>query len=162
QAVHASAVQVLEQTVKEVRREAAVVVKQIRDRLEDLGLLVTAEQGWLARLVPLFLVLGVVLLGVIKILVGLSRNRPVGVLVAVCVATAIVTLLGFARAVHRTRLGDRVLHQIESENGVLWHTAQFRPETLRGADLTLAVALFGTAILAGGPLSHLSRALRPP
>jgi uncharacterized protein (TIGR04222 family) len=150
------------QPIGEVRQEADRTLQWIDKRLKEMGLLVADGQARLVRLVPTLLVLGVAVFGIIKIGVGLSRGKPVAFLVVLCVATVLIALIGFARGVHRTVRGDRVLTRLKQENAALEHTARRKPSELAGDDLALAMGLFGIGILAYGPLAPLGTALRPP
>jgi uncharacterized protein (TIGR04222 family) len=116
----------------------------------------------LARVLPLVLVLLVPLFGVVKIFVGISRDRPVTILVVLCIFSVIVAFGGFGRSVYRSRRGDRALGQLKEANAALQFQAGRRIENLAGDDLVLALGLFGMAILAGGPMAGLQTALKPP
>jgi uncharacterized protein (TIGR04222 family) len=151
-----------ELTVKELGGRAERQLEKIATRLERQGLLVAGAQAWRARLLPLAVMLGVAFFGAGKLLVGAARHKPVGFLVLACIVTGLVALLGFARRVHRSRRGDGVLAQLQSEHVALRETARTRPGDLPSADLSLAVGLFGLGLLATGPLSPLHTLLRPP
>ena len=73
--------------------------------------------------------------------VGLSRDKPVGFLVAGIVLTAVVALAFLAKRPHRTVRGDEFLERLKARNAALQATASRDPSALKGADLTLAVAL---------------------
>jgi uncharacterized protein (TIGR04222 family) len=149
-------------TVAAVRSQAAPALPALRNRLQDLEWLVAADRQGTAVFLPLLLVLAVPLLGVIKIFVGIDRHRPVGFLIFGCIVSVAVALVGFGRRVTRSRLGDKALAELKSANAALEFQAGRRAHELGGNDLTLAVGLFGTAILVGGPLSGLVTALKPP
>jgi hypothetical protein len=70
------------------------------------------------------------------------RDRPVGFLIFLCIITFLF-VLGFARAsVDRSRAGENALAQLK----VRHETAMRAP---RDTDLAVAVALAGTAVMAG-------------
>jgi uncharacterized protein (TIGR04222 family) len=150
------------ETIANVRSQAARMLAPIRARLRELELLVSEEQAWMARLIPLFIVLSVAFLGVLKILDGLSRNRPVIFLVLFCIITVVVAFVGFGRAIHRSRRGDRALDRLRKSNVALEYSRRWRPETLAGDDVVLALGLFGMGVVAGGALAKLQTALKPP
>lgn len=162
QIIHGTALLELEKTIRDVRKHASRVVGQIADRLRKRGLLVAKEQASLARWLPLLLVLSVVVLGGIKIVIGAARGKPVGILIGACIVSTAVALIGFARAVHRSQRGDRVLGQLKEEHSALHTTVRRQCATMAGADLALAVGLFGMGVLAYSPHTDLRQALTPP
>ena len=150
------------ETIANVRSDAARAFGSIQRRLQDLELLVSEDRSWQARLIPLFVVLSVVFFGVLKIFVGLSRDRPVIFLVIFCIISVVVAFVGFGRAVRRSRRGDRALDRLRKSNAALEYSRRFRADDLAGDDLALAVGLFGMGVLAGGALAKLQTALKPP
>lgn len=148
------------QPIKDVRAATTAELSRFGNRLLELGLLVSDEQAWLARSVPMIPVLSLIPFAVMKIGVGIERDKPVALLVIACIVTAAIALFGFARRVHRSRRGDLVLQQLREEYAALQSTAQH--QALAGIDLALAVALFDLTILAGGPHANLQTALKPP
>jgi len=145
-----------------VRSSASRHLVPVRQRLQDLGLLVAGDLAGTARWLPCGLVLLVPLLGVVKIFVGLSRHRPIAILLVLVIGSVILALAGFARSVHRSRRGDRALAELKEVNAALGVQAGRRVEQLADNDLVLALALFGVGILTGGPLASLRTALKPP
>lgn len=114
----------------------------VRARLVDNDLLMdaaTALQMRFWQTLPYFLLIG---LGIAKLIVGEARHRPVGFLVMLLVLTAVLAVFRFAVVDRRTRAGIEVLD-----------TARQRADRIRRApasdETDLAVALFGTAVLAG-------------
>jgi uncharacterized protein (TIGR04222 family) len=79
-------------------------------------------------------------LGVAKILVGISRGKPVGFLYMMCLALAIVGLSFWLTPTHRSRYGERILQYLRSRvpSTVVSHT---------DPQLPLVFALLGMAIL---------------
>lgn len=147
--------------VAALRRATAAALTPLRTRLEELGLLLTDDQAAAARWRPFLFVLLAPLIGVIKIFVGISRNRPVLFLVFLCIVSVVVTLLVLGRSVQRTRRGDRALAQLREDNAALEFQAGRRVDELGGEDLVRALGLFGMGILSIGPLSMLESILRP-
>ncbi|MDB5707706.1 MAG: hypothetical protein JWN66_4822 [Sphingomonas bacterium] len=96
---------------------------------------------------PYLLLLG---FGSIKWMIGVSRDRPVGFLTAFLIVTAVVALLRWAAVDKRTKGGIAALAD-----------ARARAERLQRAPTTtetdLAVALFGTVVLAGSGWSDFHR-----
>jgi uncharacterized protein (TIGR04222 family) len=148
--------------ISQVRQRAGNWTAKIRTRLEKLGLVIPPPQGGLVRLVPGLFLVGVALFGGVKIMVGASRNRPVGILVFLVIVTVIFAIAFFAWRPYRSRRGDRALRQLKEANAALEYAAGRRLSGLNDNDLVLALGLFGLGILAGGPLSGLQAALKPP
>src|SRR5262249_37307681 len=125
-------------------------------------LLVSDGAAWAARGVTVLPMVALLVLGLMKINVGVSRGRPVGFLVVLCVLTGIVALALLIKRPHRSRRGDRALARLKGENAALRHAPRSLSTRVSADDLALAVALFGTAVLVGGPLADLRTALMPP
>ena len=104
-------------------------------------------------------VLAVLVLGMMKISVGMTRHRPVGFLVILCAMTAVIGLALLVVRPRRSRYGDRELDRLRRENAALRTATGSRADELTGADLALALGLFGTAVLAEGPLADLRTAV---
>lgn len=151
-------------TVKSIRTKAAAAANKIAGRLKALGLVINDEQKTRAQTLPVIIVVMVVLFGAIKILVGLSRNRPVGLLFVMCGLTALIAFLFYKSPPHRTTDGDRTLERLKRENAALESTAKSKPDRLAAGDVALAMALFGMTSLAftDESWSALRRQLFPP
>lgn len=61
----------------------------------------------------------------------------------------------------RTRRGQYALRHLRQTNAALRSSAVAAAATLAGADLALAVGLWGAGVLTGSPLDSLRMALRP-
>jgi len=146
--------------VREIR--ASIDADRPMHRLVQRDLVLSDGQFLVARVLPLCPPLAVLCLGIAKIFVGLSRNRPVEFLVLLCIATAAGATALFAKTSHRTRKGDRALQMLRDANTALESTARHSANTLAAEDLVIAIALFGPAILSTGPLGELHRLLYPP
>lgn len=131
-------------------------LRPIRSRLESLGLLVTEPRARAARLFPILLVLAVALFGVMKILVGLSRNRPVLLLVLLCVA-AVMAAARFWQPLHRSLRGDKALAHHREVNAAVEFQAERRLHQMSGDDVILALGLFGSGVFAAGPITKLDK-----
>ncbi len=117
-------------------------------RLEARELVLPAGRVATIRFLCALPLLIVLTLGFMKISIGLSRNRPVGFLVMLSIATFIVALIALCKRLTRTRRGDAVLSAMRAEHAALRSTASSRPRQLELEDLTMACALFGPAIFA--------------
>ncbi len=114
---------------------------ELGDKLEAEGLLVDrASAGWLVMLPGL----AWIATGAIKMAVGISRDRPIGLLFLMLLAGGALFLI-FARAPRLTWLGRAVRRELES-NAALETTARTAPQQLSGTEMSLAYALFGYGV----------------
>lgn len=147
--------------VNEIHSAAGRFTVQIESRLRAANLALMPGQKVSARLLPALLIACVLLVGAVKISIGISRGRPVTILVLLClVATAVATCFA-AVPVYRTRAGDRMLARARGQNAALHTSALRAPQRLACSDLALALALFGPAVLSNGALVGLRNALWP-
>lgn len=125
-----------------VQRALARDAVAIDQRLVDDELLIDMGATWRMRVwqtLPYLLLIG---FGLLKYQIGVERDRPVGILTVFLVATAVVALVRFAVVDRRTRAGLRALQDAR--------TGADRLRRAPAADeAALAVALFGTTVLAG-------------
>jgi uncharacterized protein (TIGR04222 family) len=147
-----------------IRRNSSHNTELLAARLKAHGLVLSDDQALQAGLLSAALMMIVTLFGAIKILVGVARGRPVGFLFFLCLISLLVALAFYKKRPHRTRAGDRYLSRLKMENAALEYTAKEKPSRLMGADLALAVGLFGIGALwiSDGPLRELRTALAPP
>jgi uncharacterized protein (TIGR04222 family) len=126
----------------------------IRDRLQNWGLLIKPQQAFIAKIYPALLIACLLGLGIARILVGLSRGKPVGFLIMMCAIIAIVSLFFRLKNIHRSRYGDRFLSNLRDRI----------PKKVFGMDdlqLPLIVALLSVAILPNETFSDLKGLLTP-
>jgi uncharacterized protein (TIGR04222 family) len=136
-------------SVAQVKQLAASGTNYISDRLQNLGLLLNKSQTKIAQwcVLPIGLAL---ILGISKIFVGISRGKPVGYLVVLCIVTAIIGCGFLLVEPLRSSYGERVLKQLRST---------INP---RNTDrLALAFALFGYSVLTDSSLADLKQVLTP-
>jgi uncharacterized protein (TIGR04222 family) len=123
-------------------------IGQAERRLIASGLLMDGGEARRVRLIAALPFMGLFAFGTAKLLVGLSRDKPVGFLIAFLVATAIAILIRTFSVDRRTDAGVEAVK-----------AAQRRHERLRRAPTTgetgTAVALFGTTVLAGSAFAAL-------
>ncbi len=150
------------QSASAIHRLAKTMTQSLVDSLQGQGLVPTDSQAAKATWGPFVLAALVPTLGCIKILVGLSRNRPVEILVAACLLSFVFIGLAFARRPLRTRRGDAVLARLRREHQGLRNKVQSSFSELSGTALPLAIGLYGLEVLAGTPLADLRTSLRPP
>ncbi len=138
--------------VAALRTAAASEIGRIRERLERLGLELNDSQVSTARWYPLLPLVAVLVFGLIKLGIGLERDRPVGFLILGSVILAVVCLVLINSVSRLSRRGRQQIDEIRARHAALEVAASKAPATLVGPDLTLAVCLFGPMVLAGGPL----------
>lgn len=139
-------------------------LQRLADTLGARGLLHAPGSAHLrcARWAANIPLLALATVGASKIVIGVQRDRPVAILVLLVLAT--IAFMWFARgpAAVRTRLGNKTLEVLNKRNAALRTTLMRRPADLTGADLSVAVALFGVSVLAGGPYDWVAQTLVPP
>lgn len=134
----------------------------LRRSLEQGGLLLTQDDQARRRWFPALPLFAVTLFGVIKMGVGVSRDRPVGFLVLLCIASFITALVYLLGRVDRSRRGEALLERLSRKHAALRLTAGSSTHSLLGTDVGTAVGLFGVGVLATGPLSDVAATLRRP
>ncbi|HEX6987166.1 MAG TPA: TIGR04222 domain-containing membrane protein [Planctomycetaceae bacterium] len=128
---------------------AKAEAKAYRDRLRAAGLVAPDPAEPLTkRWLPAAIMAAIALLGVMKIAVGVSRDKPVGFLVLMTVATAVAAGLFLIRG-RLTRRGAAAAAALRSRHRRLTIQAV---GGLSPSDAALLVGLFGTAYLVGTEL----------
>jgi len=141
------------------RIQAGSVLAGIQEKLEGQSLIFKPSQARLTQMLPLFAALAVPMMGLIKIMVGISRDKPVMFLVLGSIATLVGAIALFARVPFRTGAGEALLKKMRLEN----RTLRTRCNAAGAPDfaLPMAVALFGMAPLAGTPYAPVRKQLAP-
>jgi uncharacterized protein (TIGR04222 family) len=135
----------------------------VRDQLRATGLFMTDAQTINVRTVPALLILVAAVLGGIRLALGMAAGHPVGDLIGELIFTGIIALWFFAHTPDpRTHRGERLVRSLRRTNAALRTNAAAAAAGLAGADLALAVGLWGPTILSGSPLDDVRRLLRPP
>jgi len=98
--------------------------------------------------------------GVLKIYVGIQRDRPVEYLVGMCFASLIISAIALLRRPLRTRYGDAVINYYEQRYSHLRHLGHHQ-RVVAQDDMLMAVGLFGMGSLVGSDLDYLNTTLRP-
>lgn len=124
----------------------------IHGKLQQLGLMLSPYQldQYRRYVVGIFAI--PVVLGLMKVLVGLSRDKPVGFLIVLIIGTVIVAA-SYMKMQQMTSTGRQTLSVSRSQN------ARAARAPLEG-ELMLAVALGGLIVLAGTPFDALYQASR--
>jgi uncharacterized protein (TIGR04222 family) len=135
--------------------EKSGAVQQLREQLVRQGWWHSEESArriaWQSAL-PLWLLAG---LGAAKIAIGLLRDRPVALLVFLLIATLVAALMFHFKRPGATRAGRALLRGQRAR-----HALALRAP--RSGQLALAVALGGTAVLAGTALAGYHELRHPP
>ena len=132
-----------------VRAEAQPTLVGIRQELEHRGLLLRRSRSFQSAFLPILAMAPVLLFGMAKVNIGLDRGRPVGILLFAIVVVAGGTLFATLRRPLRSRGGDACLTGMREKMARL-----MRAPT--EAELPLALALVGTAVLIGTPYAALA------
>lgn len=127
-------------------RDVAATLKDyaapIERKLVSADLMMDDATAWQLRFWQTLPYLLLIPFGLIKLLIGQARDKPVGYLTVLLVLTALLALVRLVVVDRRTRAGLRVLKDARQVSQRL-RTAPTDPE------MGMAVALFGTAVLAG-------------
>src|SRR6218665_3648594 len=132
-----------------LREDVEGELRRLEKSLRERGFLRTPEQAeryksqrWLFFLVALGL-------GVAKVMVGVSRDRPVGYLVGLLFVAFVVGLSLRLFHSRRTRRGERALALLRLRHEALLHSASAEGSAgaMRPRELALAAGLFGVGVL---------------
>ncbi len=163
-----------------IERRVRPALDSIANGLVEKGLLVGPSERNMAAIGTLAL-LAAAAIGVAKVVVGISRDRPVLFLVMMVAALVIVMFALMSRRLHRTRAGDEAIENMknryrreamiaQSQAGPPADTA---PDARRGPapamayggfdPITMMVALYGMNMLMHHPtLAPMQQAFVPP
>lgn len=149
--------------IETLRKLRTATLSRLETKLARNGLLLGGSGAErlclvLATTVPMG---ATVMVGLMKIAIGLARNRPVILLVILTLfAGALVAYKAFNLPL-RSSLGEAALEKLRRRNAALQATTQRRSGDLDEASLMLAIGLFGTAILAGSELLWMKPGFTP-
>ena len=144
----------------DIRRTARPLLELLIRRLRDLELVYPPGSFAPPRTMPALLMALVLLVGLVKITVGLSRGRPVLYLVGLSLLALFGVFLFLNLRLLRTRRGDELLARTRSRNDALRTSAAAMPTRLAPADVALATGLFGAGIFSSGAMGDVSQELR--
>jgi uncharacterized protein (TIGR04222 family) len=131
-------------------RDSDEAFGQVRDTLVSRGLILASGQSWQVGFITAAVPVLVGLFGCAKIQVGVSRGRPVGDLTFLVVVTFVLAFVFLLSRPLRTSSGDTALRQYKD-----YHARAMRAPL--DGELALAVALVGTAVLAGTAYAEYAR-----
>jgi len=143
---------------KDVGAQIDPEVQAVKVRLQIEGLVMEDEAANRNMLATWLVALVAPLTGAAKLAVGLSREKPVGILVAMLVVSAIVLLVAFTRRGWRSRKGDQALDSLRSSQAGYSSVGQHA--NANPTDYAMAVALFGIPALAGTAMYDDMRPIR--
>jgi uncharacterized protein (TIGR04222 family) len=129
-------------------------------KLESLRLLESNESTRAARWVPGLLCAAVALFGILKIIVGVARDKPIGFL-AVLLVGALVAAAAFTWPIRQSLRGKYLLRRLQGKHPDLKRGDELF--TRPSADVAMGIALFGIAsmAMASGGIADLHRWMRP-
>ncbi|HUR57406.1 MAG TPA: TIGR04222 domain-containing membrane protein, partial [Opitutaceae bacterium] len=142
----------------QVIRAGSTLLAPEVDRLRERGLVISQRQTTRARWWAVAPMVAVFVIGMVKLIVGLQRNRPVELLGVGLLVVAI--LIGIIRRWRpwRTPAGEALLTQLRTEHdGLAKQGAALAPAH---PQLALGLALFGGAVLPD-PLRELQACFNP-
>ncbi len=149
-------------TIASIQAHSPSLLSVFDERLKNLGLLVSRSQSVKVILYPLLAAFVVPTVGAIRIAEGLSRAKPVGILILLCIVSTAVALAGFARFPRRSQRGDRILAGLKKQHASLKRDWISHEAGVPSINLPLAIGLFGMETLANTPLADLKKTLSPP
>ncbi len=150
-------------SIKEVRNELSVELKGLRSVLEKEQLVVSDARREGGRRTANRLMGAIILIGVIKLVLGIARYKAVGWLVLLLSVATMLFFVFRRRVPFRTKQGDANLRDLRRRNERfgLWSDIQSQDRTTQGSLLPLAVGLYGFPILSGSPWGFIERNLVP-
>jgi uncharacterized protein (TIGR04222 family) len=156
-AIERSVAQAIAKTGKlaSIVRNVESAMPPLRDRLIQANLILPADHASKIKRYPALLMGASLVLGLIRLVVGIARERPVGFLILLCLIVAVITaLFATVQPQQTTASGDRLLQQLrQGVNSVL--------TDLPLPELVMAVALVGTAGLVNTTLADWHRYFVP-
>lgn len=138
------------------KRACAAVAEELAGRLRAHGLVMEPGGAAIVRVLPALCTGSVLAFGLLKLVIGLSRNRPVGFLAVCCIGLGLATLWFLLAGVHRSRRGDALLKSLRTTLPVRTLNGHGDPR------VPLALALFGAAAVAALLPAGLGELLSPP
>ena len=143
--------------IEQVFQKSKVMKDSIRSRLEQLGLFLSDAQALKAQIYPSLIVVILLGMGLCKMAVGISRDKPVGLLLICIFGLLVLGARFFVKPQRqRSRYGEIIFNDL---------TNRLQPlKTANSSDseLVLAVALFGaTVLMADMALADLYQMLTP-
>ncbi len=130
-------------TFKELYSAGLPALSEIDERLQVRDLKPGSESHPL-RLLPSAIMFMLLFFGLVKVAIGVSRHRNVGLLVVFCIITCITMLVVYLRPA-MTAAGKRVLQRFKAKASV--DKARISDGTLSGHELAAVVGVYGLALV---------------
>ena len=141
--------------IEQVFRKSTGMKDSIRARLEQLGLFLSDAQAFKAQIYPSLIVVILLGIGLCKMAVGISRDKPVGLLL-ICIFGLLVLGARFFVKPQRSRYGEIIFKDLRNRLQPL------KTGNSSDSELVLAVAFFGaTVLMADTALADLYQMLTP-
>jgi uncharacterized protein (TIGR04222 family) len=141
--------------IEQVFQNSTGMKDSIRSRLEQLGLFPSDAQALKAQIYPSLIVVILLGIGLYKMAVGISRDKPVGLLL-ICIFGLLVLGARFFVKPQRSRYGEIIFKDLRNR---LQH---LKTANSSDSELVLAVAFFGATVLMGDTaLADLYQMLTP-
>jgi len=137
------------------RASRSSALARIRSQLQRRTWWCAEADGRRIALLSALPFLALTLFGASKVVVGLLRDRPVAILVFLCVAAMIAALVCSLKRPGITPRGKKVLREARSHHALTVRTH-------RREQVAMAVALGGTAVLSGTALAGYHAFRHPP
>ena len=133
-------------SLADVERNPGVVAEAdaVRKGLQERGWLVDDDTLWWLRWLPASAFGLLLLAGMVKVIIGIERQKSIGFLVFECFAT-LMAIAWSARPPRSSTAGDRLLATLRMQH------ATHKPDT--PADMVLMAGLFGAAALTSAHLA---------
>ncbi|MFN7245417.1 MAG: TIGR04222 domain-containing membrane protein [Microcystis sp.] len=143
--------------IEQVFRKSTGMKDSIRARLEQLGLFLSDAQAFKAQIYPSLIVVILLGIGLCKMAVGISRDKPVGLLLICIFGLLVLGARFFVKPqCKRSRYGEIIFNDLTNR---LQH---LKTANSSDSELVLAVALFGaTVLMADMALADLYQMLTP-
>jgi uncharacterized protein (TIGR04222 family) len=143
--------------IKQVFQNSTGMKDSIRSRLEQLGLFPSDAQALKAQIYPSLIVVILLGIGLCKMAVGISRDKPVGLLLICIFGLLVLAARFFVKPQRqRSRYGEIIFNDLTNR---LQH---LKTANSSDSELVLAVALFGATVLMGDTaLADLYQMLTP-
>jgi uncharacterized protein (TIGR04222 family) len=137
-----------------VRKSAISTIDTIQTQLLQFELLVSEVQASKVRTYPVFLTFPLLGLGIARILLGISRGRPIGILLFMCIVLVCVQIHLYKSSIHRSRYGDKILKHLHNKESIKKLDSQTD-------SLPMAFALWGTLALPNDMFDDLKKIFIP-
>lgn len=131
----------------------------VETRLQAAGLMESSDSFRMARWVPVSILGSIWLVGLIKLIIGVDRNKPVGFLILALVVGVLPIAALFKRPV-RTPAGDAKLDELKASNKHLKKLSVATDTPQPYDDVLLASGLFGLTAVSGASIAMFQSSLQ--